>query len=50
MTRHASLQQTATVFADLNLALADSTIGLYDAKYHYLIWRPVTAIRAGDSR
>jgi membrane-associated phospholipid phosphatase len=49
VTRHASLEQTATVFASLDLALADATIGLYDAKYHYLVWRPVTAIRLGDT-
>ena len=48
-TRHASLEQTATVFANLDLALADATIGLYDAKYHYLVWRPVTAIQLGDT-
>jgi hypothetical protein len=45
--RHSNLEQTAKMFADLNLALADTTIALYDAKYHYLFWRPVTAIRAG---
>src|SRR6266550_2557603 len=49
VTRHASLVQTATVFANLDLALADATIGLYDAKYHYLVWRPVTAIQLGDT-
>jgi membrane-associated phospholipid phosphatase len=49
VTRHASLERTATVFANLDLALADATIGLYDAKYHYLVWRPVTAIRLGDT-
>ena len=49
VTRHASLEQTATVFANLDLALADATIGLYDAKYHYLVWRPVTAIQLGDT-
>jgi hypothetical protein len=49
VTRHASLQRTAAVFANLDLALADATIGLYDAKYHYLVWRPVTAIRLGDT-
>ncbi|HYY18405.1 MAG TPA: vanadium-dependent haloperoxidase [Streptosporangiaceae bacterium] len=49
VTRHTSLEQTATVFANLDLALADATIGLYDAKYHYLVWRPVTAIRLGDT-
>ena len=48
VTRHASLEQTVTVFANLDLTLADATIGLYDAKYHYLVWRPVTAIREGD--
>jgi membrane-associated phospholipid phosphatase len=47
--RHASLERTATVFASLDLALADATIGLYDAKYHYQVWRPVTAIRLGDT-
>ena len=48
-TRHASLERAVTVFASLDLALADATIGLYDAKYHYLVWRPVTAIQSGDS-
>src|SRR5690242_2295897 len=47
--RHASLQRTATVFENLDLALADATIALYDAKYHYLVWRPVTAIQLGDT-
>ena len=49
VTRHASLERTVTVFANLDLALADATIGLYDAKYHYLIWRPVTAIQMGNT-
>ena len=49
VTQHASLERTATLFANLNLALADATIGLYDAKYHYLVWRPVTAIRLGNT-
>jgi len=49
VTRHASLEQTVTVFANLDLALADAAIGMYDAKYHYLAWRPVTAIRAGST-
>ncbi len=45
--RHTNLEQTARLLADLNLSLADTTIGLYDAKYHYLFWRPITAIRSG---
>jgi membrane-associated phospholipid phosphatase len=49
VSRHANLEQATTVFANLNLALADATIGLYDAKYHYLIWRPVTAIELGNT-
>ncbi|SFW85379.1 vanadium-dependent haloperoxidase [Amycolatopsis australiensis] len=39
----------ARVFARLNLAFADAVIALYEAKYHYRIWRPITAIRlAGE--
>jgi len=49
VTRHASLEQAATVFANLDLTLADATIAMYDAKYHYLVWRPVTAIRDGST-
>ena len=47
--RHTNLVQASKVFATLNLALADTTIALYDAKYHYLFWRPITAIRAGTA-
>lgn len=47
--QHASLQRAATVFANLDLSVADATIALYDAKYVYRVWRPVTAIRAGNS-
>jgi hypothetical protein len=41
--------QNARLFALLNLALADSVIAFYDAKYTYNFWRPVTAIRAADT-
>jgi membrane-associated phospholipid phosphatase len=47
--QQASLQRTATVFANLDLAMADATIALYNAKYTYQVWRPVTAIREGNS-
>ena len=43
------LETTARLFALLNLSFADSVIAFYDAKYHYLVWRPVTAIRLGDT-
>jgi membrane-associated phospholipid phosphatase len=47
--QHASLQRAATVFANLDLSVADATIAMYDAKYTYRVWRPVTAIRAGNT-
>ena len=45
---HLGTAQSARLFALLNLAFADSVIAFYDAKYTYNLWRPVTAIRAGD--
>ena len=44
-----NLETTARLFALLNLSFADSVIAFYDAKYHYAVWRPVTAIRLGDT-
>jgi membrane-associated phospholipid phosphatase len=49
VARSASLERTVTVFENLDLSLADATIALYDAKYHYLVWRPVTAIELGNT-
>jgi membrane-associated phospholipid phosphatase len=48
-SNHADLPTAARLFATLNLSIADSTIALYDAKYTYQLWRPVTAIRLADS-
>jgi hypothetical protein len=43
-------EQNARLFALLNVAMADSAICAWDAKYTYDRWRPVTAIRAsGDT-
>lgn len=42
-----SLERASAAFAALDLTLADSAIGLYDAKYHFQVWRPITAIRDG---
>jgi hypothetical protein len=44
-----SIPESARLFALLNLAFADDVIAFYDAKYTYNLWRPVTAIRAGDT-
>jgi hypothetical protein len=42
----ATLTQNAHLLAQLNIALADATIGIWNAKNTYNFWRPVTAIRA----
>jgi PAP2 superfamily len=39
------LERTSKIFSDLNLTFADASISMYDAKYHYQLWRPITAIR-----
>ena len=49
LAHDANLETAAKVFSKLDLALGDTTIGLYDGKYHYQVWRPVTAIRMGAS-
>jgi membrane-associated phospholipid phosphatase len=41
--------QNARFFALINLALADSGIAAWGAKYQYDFWRPVTAIRAAGT-
>jgi len=42
------LAQNARLLAQLNIALADATIAIWNAKNHYNFWRPVTAIRAAS--
>jgi hypothetical protein len=43
---HATLTSTVRRLAQLNIALADATIAIWNAKNTYNFWRPVTAIRA----
>jgi hypothetical protein len=43
-----SLHQNARLFALLDATLADSAIALYDGKYAFHRWRPITAITATD--
>jgi hypothetical protein len=43
-----SLAENARLFALLNMAIVDASIAVFEAKYAYNLWRPVTAIRAGD--
>jgi hypothetical protein len=44
-----SLTENARTFALLNAAIADAAVAVFEAKYHYNLWRPVTAIWAGES-
>jgi PAP2 superfamily len=46
--RHATLSENARLFALLNVAMADAAIACWEAKYHYVFWRPITAIRVTD--
>jgi hypothetical protein len=43
-----SIVDCARLFALTAVARADGLIAVFDAKYHYEFWRPVTAIRNGD--
>jgi hypothetical protein len=43
------LWENARLFALLNMALADGYIAMKDSKNYYNYWRPITAIRAGES-
>jgi hypothetical protein len=40
--------RNARLFAAVAQAMDDSLISVFEAKYHYNFWRPVTAIRNGD--
>ena len=46
--KHLSVIDNARLYALTAVARADSLIAVFDAKYYYEFWRPVTAIRNGD--
>ena len=48
-TRRLNAVEAARLMAMGNLVGADALIGCFDAKYHYLFWRPLFAIRQGES-
>jgi hypothetical protein len=43
------LFEAARFMAMAEVTVGDAFIACFDAKYHFLFWRPITAIRAGDS-
>jgi hypothetical protein len=42
------VMRNARLFAAVTQAVDDALIAVFDAKYHYGFWRPITAIRNGD--
>jgi len=46
--KNMDLVDSARVFALVSMAGIDAYIAVFDAKYHYNFWRPVTAIRNAD--
>lgn len=47
-SRRLSLIENARLFALVNMAAADAFVAVFDAKYAYNYWRPITAIRNAD--
>ena len=41
--------QLARLLALVNVAMADTAIAVWESKYHYDFWRPITAIRESDT-
>jgi hypothetical protein len=41
--------QAARFMAMASVTYADAMIACFEAKYHFAFWRPITAIRAGDT-
>lgn len=49
LERQLNTVEAARFMAMTSVVAADAMITCFEAKYHYLLWRPVTAIRAGGS-
>jgi hypothetical protein len=47
--RQLTLLENAHVLALVNVAIADAVIACWEAKYHFVFWRPVTAIPLADT-
>jgi hypothetical protein len=48
LAKDMNLVDCARLYALVSMAGADATIAVFDAKYAYNLWRPVTAIRNAD--
>jgi hypothetical protein len=43
-----NVSDSSRLFALVSMSMADTIIGVWDAKFHYNFWRPQTAIQFGD--
>jgi hypothetical protein len=48
IAKNMDLLDSARFMALFSVAMADAVIAVFDAKYKYEFWRPITAIRNGD--
>jgi hypothetical protein len=49
VTRHGfGISESARLFAAADMSIADSVATMWDTKYHYGFWRPITAIQRAD--
>jgi hypothetical protein len=48
MGTHRDVVDLARLLALVNVAMADSGIAIWESKFHYNVWRPVTGIREAD--
>jgi hypothetical protein len=49
LDHHLDVAEASRFMAMVSVTYADALIACFDAKYHYAFWRPITAIRAGDT-
>jgi VCPO second helical-bundle domain len=49
LDRELDVADASRLLAMLSVTYADGLIACFDAKYHFLLWRPITAVRAGDT-
>jgi PAP2 superfamily len=43
-----SVVESARFMSIISMVESDASVAVFDAKYHYQFWRPMTAIRNGD--
>ena len=43
------ISDTARLFAAVDMSITDAIIAVWDSKYHYGYWRPITAIQLADT-